>query len=258
MLFQEPFDAYLYYLLSISSTLTVPFDHSLEQKVPELTKNSPASATRWTLWVPRDVRVQFDDRKLVLCPAKSHGGFVEMLLVYRNFLAASGTLPPFSKDSISFLSSPSSSPAFDFSSIEDNMYGSGYGISESTLSAQPIFSAYGELQSHLSKKPRRTTLTIKTKKASKKSRYSYSSQAPVSANDAFYSSPVTNLNNDLNNLYFSPNTPADNTSYPSPDILEAAFIQLPPFDAFPSFADQFSAPFNPYYFGENPFEFGSY
>ncbi|KAJ3353515.1 hypothetical protein HDU91_005885 [Kappamyces sp. JEL0680] len=110
-LFEEPFDAYLYYLLDISAALTGPFDTKLEDRLSELPPNSQGSSSRWTLWVSKGIRELFDERKLVLAPAKTHGGFVEMLLVYRNQLADNGELPPFVKDghSLSKKSSQTSS-----------------------------------------------------------------------------------------------------------------------------------------------------
>lgn len=50
-MFEEPFDAYLYYLLTISSSLNDNFNDEVEFGVKDLPKNTLGSASRWTLWV---------------------------------------------------------------------------------------------------------------------------------------------------------------------------------------------------------------
>ena len=94
-MFEEPFDAYLGYLLQLTKDI-VPTDKDLEIALtcysPKLVSNN---SSRWTLWVSMDIRSQFDQQKGLLMPNRTHGSFVEFLISYRNYLESRGELPPF-------------------------------------------------------------------------------------------------------------------------------------------------------------------
>lgn len=99
-MFEEPFDAYLLYLLNLTASLT-SFD-ALTNACYETSYNlTPVTTSRWTLWISREIRTLFDDRKSILAPTKSHGGFVEILISYRNQLKKRGELPYFGSQSLS-------------------------------------------------------------------------------------------------------------------------------------------------------------
>ncbi len=71
------------------------FSAQLDDQSPLLPSNGQNSANRWTLWVGKDIRDRFDERKALLAPAKTHGGFVEMMLRFKVYLAEQGSLPVF-------------------------------------------------------------------------------------------------------------------------------------------------------------------
>lgn len=92
----EPFDAYLKYLLVLTVQLKkcdldqIQFgEHALNFDY------SGSKNSRWTLWVSKQVRELFDDRKNELCPEKTHGNFVELLFCIRNYLESKNQLLKF-------------------------------------------------------------------------------------------------------------------------------------------------------------------
>jgi len=130
--FQDPFDAYLAYLLSISNHLTTPFDESWNRKLFDAPRAS-GSSSRWTLWVSKEIRKQFDNRKRLLCPNKTHGGFVELLLLYRNYLESIGQLPLFDKDCVASMSRRSSGISGNSESNLGSPSETGFGMSADSL-----------------------------------------------------------------------------------------------------------------------------
>ncbi len=206
--------------MEISSHLSAPFDTSLEELLSEL---PPCSGTpsRWTLWVSGEIRHWFDERKEALAPGKTHGVFVELLLVYRNKMARNGILPLFvpQKEVIPrrfvterFLDSGFSQPHPPV--LLDN-YRLG---NNSTMMDQPTTInpglTFGQDSSSTSsvvseKKVRRKSLSVRTKdflgpyEKLKKYRYSHETKPPISpfAFPSYHSSTtLTNLNDDLNGL----------------------------------------------------------
>jgi hypothetical protein len=92
--FMEPYDAYLAYLLELTKGLT-SFDSNMDQRLRDNLVCPTLSNQRWTLWVSRDIRSLFDQQKQILAPTRTHGCFVELLLVYRNHLESQNKLPVF-------------------------------------------------------------------------------------------------------------------------------------------------------------------
>ena len=99
------------------------------------------SSARWTLWVSKDIRDRFDERKLILAPSKTHGGFVELMLLYRNKLAESGQLPVFEAKMIE--SSPkkisSSSSSSSGATSKRNSKRAASDAGNSTFPTPPLF-----------------------------------------------------------------------------------------------------------------------
>jgi hypothetical protein len=111
-MFEEPFDAYLGYLLQLTldlSSLDAEFERRLQTFAPAITINS---ASRWTLWVSRDIRQLFDQQKALLMPTRTHSAFVEFLIAFRMYLESKGCLTPFyrTKSQYSITSRPPCPP----------------------------------------------------------------------------------------------------------------------------------------------------
>ncbi|KAJ3256705.1 hypothetical protein HK103_005200 [Boothiomyces macroporosus] len=111
--FMEPFDDYLGYLLQLTSNLTA-FDPNLCREDAPV----PCSGSnRWTLWVSKEIRQQFDKQKAILAPLRTHGAFIELLLAYRNYLEQQGTLPVFTHSKTSHHRSSTSHPYYSQQSV---------------------------------------------------------------------------------------------------------------------------------------------
>ena len=94
-LFQEPFDAYLVYLLQLVSEVN-PKKLDLEKQIEPFAPSFERENTvRWTLWVSSDVRRLFEHQMSRIFDVHTHNGFVLFLLGYRNYLASIGKLPAF-------------------------------------------------------------------------------------------------------------------------------------------------------------------
>ncbi|KAI8897762.1 hypothetical protein BC833DRAFT_565533 [Globomyces pollinis-pini] len=92
--FSEPYDAYLGYLLDLTKDMTA-FYPGTEQRTKEFAGPATNSSQRWTLWVSKEIRQLFDQQKSILAPTRTHGAFVELLLVVRKMLQEENRLPPF-------------------------------------------------------------------------------------------------------------------------------------------------------------------
>ncbi|KAJ3271487.1 hypothetical protein HDV01_006617 [Terramyces sp. JEL0728] len=111
--FMEPFDDYLGYLLQLTSNLTA-FDPNLCREDAPV----PCSGSnRWTLWVSKEIRQQFDKQKAILAPLRTHGAFIELLLAYRNYLDQQGTLPVFTHSKTSHHRNSTSHPYYPHQSV---------------------------------------------------------------------------------------------------------------------------------------------
>ncbi|KAI8911028.1 hypothetical protein EDD86DRAFT_204238 [Gorgonomyces haynaldii] len=84
--FEEPYDAYLNHLLELSKDLTTFEPLQIDGKASKTT----AGQNRWTVWVSREIRDRFAMRKQVLAPSKTHGQFIELLLLYKESLVEKG------------------------------------------------------------------------------------------------------------------------------------------------------------------------
>jgi hypothetical protein len=93
----EPFDAYLKYLLDLTVHLKESdlFQFELDENAPPNFDYIGAKNFRWTLWVSKQVRDLFDDRKTALSPEKTHAGFIELLFSIRNYLDSKNQLAKF-------------------------------------------------------------------------------------------------------------------------------------------------------------------
>ena len=94
-LLQEPFDAYLVYLLQLVSKINprkLDLEKQIEPFAPSFERENTA---RWTLWVSSDVRRLFEHQMSRIFDVHTHNGFVLFLLGYRNYLASIGQLPAF-------------------------------------------------------------------------------------------------------------------------------------------------------------------
>jgi hypothetical protein len=67
--FEEPYDAFLGFLLEISRDQPSFDRFQFELK----DSKAPQGQNRWTVWVSRDIRDRFNQRKAVLASTKTHG-----------------------------------------------------------------------------------------------------------------------------------------------------------------------------------------
>ncbi len=59
-------------------------------------KNSKTTSSqpRWTVWITKDIRDRFLERKAALAPSKTHGHFIELLLAYKDSIDTDSTMFP--------------------------------------------------------------------------------------------------------------------------------------------------------------------
>jgi len=254
-IFEEPYDAYLQYLLSLADHYNTSIEDRFEESLAKLPKNFQGSTSRWTLWVSKDIRQLFDERKAVLAPNKTHGGFVEVLLAHRLALAESGQLIPFEKERFASdaMKKPSTKQAkkpfgSDVTmSISQNMFALnpnytllnlfpsnqigtdlvfGQDSSQDSFGERSAFSlnSFDSQGSVLPKKlSRNVDLTIQTGDdlRAKRLRYTYEKAAPYPTPSPYlnHATTLNNLNDELNglNMFYAPTEEC----FPSPDIYEA-------------------------------------
>lgn len=81
--------------MDISAHVSFPFGQDTISRLTDLPQNTLGSNSRWTLWISKETREEFDKRKVALADSKTHSAFVDLLLCYRNQLSDQGNLPPF-------------------------------------------------------------------------------------------------------------------------------------------------------------------
>jgi hypothetical protein len=181
---------------------------------------------------------------LVLCPSKTHAGFIELLLAYRDQLEETGNLPFFDREALASISrrnsssnsngalqSPrsatpglSSDNFFSYSMMDPAVYphsnahqGFNYYLPDNQFNAPDMGLEFvPRTEKKLARE--RPDITIQTSSEAKKPRYSLG-KPPLPPNLTSYfshSNTVTSLNDDFSGL-FAPTQ----GSFPSFDIVEA-------------------------------------
>jgi hypothetical protein len=242
-LFQEPYDAYLGYLLKLTLNLS-EFDPLLEAKQKEFSLFvGSSSSNRWTLWVSKDIRQLFDQQKSLLASSKTHGAFVELLLIHKQLLESAGLLIPFQYNKKQFDTKSdrhdmSMQSAYSLTPVTPHFMGFqqfNHFNSQLTLSSD-MGSSVDMLQDPLLLTPNDSMASMfldnypvykeqpqenlrlrhDTPFDPKKSRYTYGKQEMQ-----YTPRIITNFQNDFNSMPLWTPTSALESELPSPDVLSA-------------------------------------